>query len=68
MSDIACTAIIRHAREIIGDATAWKWGRSRFCKPRTVSAPKMAGVVRAHNFFRRNGAKPILQVTVPSTG
>jgi hypothetical protein len=29
-----------------------------------VSAPKAANVVCAHNFFKRKGAKPILQVTV----
>jgi hypothetical protein len=29
-----------------------------------VSAPKMADVVCAQNFFRRKGTKPILQVTV----
>jgi hypothetical protein len=30
----------------------------------TVSAPKMDEVVCAHNFFKRKGAKPILQATV----
>jgi hypothetical protein len=29
-----------------------------------VSAPKVADVVCAQNFFRRKGTKPILQVTV----
>jgi hypothetical protein len=30
----------------------------------TASAPKMDEVVCAHNFFKRKGAKPILQATV----
>jgi hypothetical protein len=33
-------------------------------KREQVSAPKMAEVVRAQNFFRRKGTKPISQVTV----
>jgi hypothetical protein len=34
-------------------------------KGATAPAPKMDEVVCAHNFFRRKGTKPILQVTVP---
>jgi hypothetical protein len=30
-----------------------------------VSAPKVANVVCAQNLFKRKGAKPILQATVP---
>ena len=32
---------------------------------RTVLAPKLADMVRAKNFFKRNRRKPILQATVP---
>jgi len=34
----------------------------------TAPAPKMDEVVCAHNFFRRKGTKPILQVTVACKG
>jgi hypothetical protein len=33
---------------------------------RTVSALKLAGMVRAQNFFKCNRRKPILQATVPN--